>query len=777
MQDLGADAPALSLQRFEHDTASIEIDGRLTEAPWANVDRHNDLLVVNPDTLVKPPHNTDILVFYTERGLYVGFDLEQPADTLIRRYTPRDVRDESRDFVSLTLDTSGDGRYGYWMSLALGDSQQDGTVLPERQFKGDWDGAWYGATAETDRGWSAEYFIPWSQMAMPKEDAIRRIGFYASRNVGHLNERWAWPALPNSLPRFMSALQPVELEGVDPRQQWSVFPYISSTYDGVDADTTWLAGTDLFWRPSSNFQLTATLNPDFGSAEADDVDVNLTANETFFPERRLFFLEGREVFDATPRAGSRGGGGGGGIFTTLNTRRIGGRPRRPDLPDNVALTDRSSIVVADLLGAAKATGQIGRFRYGVLGATADDTSLLADDGNRYLAFGRDFGAVRVIYEDNENAAYRGLGFLSTAVLHRDSDALVHAGDFHYLSTNGRFKLDGQVIFSDDDDVGQGNGAFADFIWTPKQGQKHTVQLARFDEELAVRDFGFNQRNDLLDFRYRYEWIRSGLKRVRNIRFAPFIRYAENVSEGRQVSGAYAMSFDATLNNLDRIETFAGLFPARFDDQNSFGNGTFAIRQRGRFNVGYRTNEADKLSFNAEIGYEIEEIDGREINYELGVRWQPISNFALEATARFQDRTGWLLHQEDRDFTLFESDRWEPELALRFFPNAMQQFQLSLQWIGIRAEEDRFYRLPEGSTRLVEGPKPIGRDDDSFSISQVNLQVRYRWQIAPLSDLFIVYQRGDRANVPLTDFDDLFRDSWSDPLGDIFLIKLRYRMGS
>ena len=65
----------------------------------------------------------------------------------------------------------------------------------------------------------------------------------------------------------------------------------------------------------------------------------------------------------------------------------------------------------------------------------------------------------------------------------------------------------------------------------------------------------------------------------------------------------------------------------------------------------------------------------------------------------------------------------------------------------------------------------------LEISQLNLQVRYRWQIAPLSDLFVVYQRGDRRRVGLTDFDDLFQNSWNDPLGDLFIIKLRYRLGS
>lgn len=766
----------LRLQRFDHDDANVQIDGRLDEQAWRVTVPHTALRVIQPDTLAVPTYQTEIRLFYTERGVFVSFDMEQPTETLLQRFTARDNFDAKRDSVSFTLDTSGGGRYGYWMALALGDNQSDGTVLPERQFKRDWDGAWYGATAVTDIGWSAEYFVPWSQMAMPKEDRVRRMGFYGSRSVGYLDERWAWPALPNSLPRFMSALQPVEMEGVNPRQQWSLFPYASSTIDQIDDDTEFKAGADVFWRPSSNFQLTATLNPDFGSVESDDVDVNLTANETFFPEKRLFFLEGREIFDATPRASPRRGGGGN-ILTVINTRRIGGQPRDPQLPDGVDISQREGLQVADLLGSVKATGQLGAFRYGVLASIEDDTEFRADDGLKYISEGRDFGAVRLLYEDSKGAAYRGLGFISTVVTHPESDATVHAADVHYLSTNGRWNVDGQLIYSDVDEEGHGSGGFADLSYTPRQGLKHVLQLSYYDDQLEVNDFGFNQRNNLKDLRYRVEWLKSGLTRVRNFRLSPFIRYAENTTEGKQVQGAYAASFDLRFNNLHSFEAFGGIFPERFEDRNSFGNGTYRVNERGRLNIGYGTNEANALSFSGRLSYEGEVIEGRQLEYGAGVKWQPRSNFSMELEASYKDRDGWLLHQQDQDFTSFVAEQWEPELKVQFFPNAKQQLQVSLQWIGIRAEEDKFYTLPTDSFELIEGPKPPG-ESDNFSISQLTVQVRYRWQIAPLSDLFVVYRMGDRSRTDdLISFGDLFQDSWDDPLGELFIIKLRYRLGS
>ena len=214
------------------------------------------------------------------------------------------------------------------MNLSLGDVQMDGTIKPEREFSREWDGAWYGSTRTTDKGWAAEFFVPWSQMAMPKVDGVRRIGLYLSRIVAHLDERWSWPILPETQPKFLSDLQPTQFVGVDPRQQWSLFPYASMTYDRVDETTRYKAGADVFWRPTSNFQLTATINPEFGSVEADDVVVNLTADETFFPEKRLFFLEGQDIFTTSPRAEIEFAP----KLAVINTRRIGARPRPPALP-------------------------------------------------------------------------------------------------------------------------------------------------------------------------------------------------------------------------------------------------------------------------------------------------------------------------------------------------------------------------------------------------------------------------------------------------------------
>jgi len=284
---LGVDATEtpMAIQKLDHQTAGIKIDGKLDESTWQQVNWYNNMVVVEPDTLVDSPWDTRVRMFYTPEGLYLGVWCKQDPETLVSRLSSRD-RFISRDDVSFTLDPSGTGLYGYWFAVNLGGSLVDGTVLPERQFSNQWDGPWKGAAAELEDGWSAEMFLPWSMMTMPEADGgNREMGFYVSRRIAHKDERVGWPALPRTKGVFMSQLQKISLEGISPKQQFTFYPFAAATYNRVAAHDSYKAGFDVFWRPTSNLQLTATVNPDFGNVESDDIDVNLTSFETFFPEK------------------------------------------------------------------------------------------------------------------------------------------------------------------------------------------------------------------------------------------------------------------------------------------------------------------------------------------------------------------------------------------------------------------------------------------------------------------------------------------------------------
>ena len=159
-------------------------------------------------------------------------------------------------------------------------------------------------------------------------------------------------------------------------------------------------------------------------------------------------------------------------------------------------------------------------------------------------------------------------------------------------------------------------------------------------------------------------------------------------------------------------------------------------------------------------------------------WFLKSNLSINAEIQYVDANGWLLHQEEKNFTTFNAQKWQPEFKVNYFVNAKQQLSLNFQWVGIQAIEDKFYFLNSNNLNLDEVYKPAdSNESDNFSISQLNIQLRYRWQIAPLSDLYIVATKMGSNRSILTSFNELYEDTLENPMSDQIILKLRYRFGS
>ena len=774
---------------FTHQEAAVVVDGRLDEAIWAKLPSYDGMKVISPDTMAEPAYPTLMRYFYTDQGLYVGAKLVQPPETLVARLSGRD-QFINRDGFGITLDTSGDGHYGYWFAVNLGGSVMDGKVAPERRYTNQWDGPWRRGTAELDDGWSLEMFLPWSMMAMPKSEGARRMGFWTNRKVAHLDERWSSPPRPFTVARFMSDLGEMRFGEVQPRRQLDLFPHVSATYDGIKADAEYRVGLDLFWRPSSNLQVTATANPDFGAVESDDVVVNLTAFETFFPEKRLFFLEGQEVFETTPRSrvARRGGAGSSGArrspstfyptpTTLVNTRRIGGPPRI-DLPDDVTAAGAELGRPTDLLGAAKVTGQRGGWRYGLLTAFEDDVRRRAERNGQPIRLeqdGRQFGVARLLHEASGEGRF-SVGYLGTLTRYEEDEAVVHGLDAHLLSRTGKITWDGQFMASNV--AGQrGYGGFMDLNYTPNREWRHRLSMDYADKQLDISDLGFLRRNDNRRLTYRGWFNRSqGLQRLRNRTASLFINHEQN-GAGRTVRSAVFFRTGWMFQSSNQINTELAYFPAQWDDRNSFGNGTYKTDQGWTAELSFGTDTGKPLSLSLLVGRRNEDLGGRTFRATGGFTYKPNDRFSLELDAEYMRRNGWLLHQEERSMTTFAATEWRPTMALDLFLSARQHLRLTMQWTAIRADERAFWTIPASPGRLLPTAKAAGATTDDFTISRMTAQFRYRWEIGPLSDLFVVYTRGSNLDDGIDDsFSGLFQNALTKPVIDLFTIKLRYRLG-
>jgi len=765
--------------RVTHQEAEVTIDGALAESVWLRAQVYQDFSVISPDTLEPAPESTEMLVFYTERGMYVGARMQQTQSPLVERLSSRDEFLQ-RDRISVSIDTSGEGLYAYWFAINLGGTLQDGTILPERQYSNSWDGPWQGASSVSSEGWTAEFFLPWTMMTLPySSTGDRTVGLYFQRAVADAGMDWGSPALPRTQSTFLSVLPRVKIQGVNPKQQFTFYPYASTTLDEYRGEASAKAGFDFFWRPTTAFQVTSSIQPDFGNVESDEVVVNLTSYETFYSEKRPFFLEGQEIFSTSPRANPRwgpGGGGGGSPTTLINTRRIGAPPRSPGEED-IEFSDVELNQPSELLGAAKITGQSGSLRYGFLAALEDDTELTGIENGetrRVTQSGRNFSAARVLFEQPEGSGRRALGVLVTEVDHEMETARTAGIDAHFLSQNGRITLDVQTLHSDVDEA-RGDGFFADFTYRPRRGLQHKVTVDHFDENLDVNDFGFLRRNDFIGFSYSFDHRdaqRPGLKeRVDNLR----IRRYENQS-GQVVREGYSASREWRFLSNAEAKIDLDFFPQRIEDKNSDGNGTYLLDDRIQLGLRWSTDESKPFSLTADVKIEQEDMGGQLQGYTSRFAYQPSDRVSLFASISHETRTGWLLHSGGTDFTRYHAETWRPNVELSYFFSARQQARLSLQWVGIKAfERDRFALVDEG--RRLTSLDTDGNDRD-FSISRLSFQARYRWELAPLSDLFVVYTRG--SNVPSNvqrGFSDQFSEAWRQALVDSLVVKLRYRMGN
>ncbi len=779
------------------ETIGISVDGRLEEAIWRTIAPFDNMLVAIPATGKHGKYDTETRMVATERGLYVGALLHQPPETLVTRAS---VRDEfiDRDTFGITLDTSGEGKFAYWFILALGDTLMDGKVLPERNYSRDWDGTWIGKSSRVPEGWVAEMFFPWSMMNLPNVDGARTIGFALSRQVSHENARYQWPGHAYSSAQFVSALNRMTVEGVAPRKEISVIPFVSGTLDERHNDEEVRVGFDMTWKPSPTMELAATGLPDFGSVESDDVVLNLSAQETYFPEKRLFFLEGAEVFETSTRANP----GNQLRYTTnenyatssrrvfmntfvpapislMNTRRIGGTPTQVDVPPGVVPIRGELQLPTDLYGAIKTTGAAGSFRYGVLGAFEDDVELVGRDSSgsefEFTTEGRDFAALRLLNETVHGSRH-SIGYLGTYVTGPFYDASVHGIDGHYTSADGRFIAEGLLVASDRDNV-DGNAAQFEAQYAPSSRVQHRVQIDWFDEDVDFNDLGFLQRNDYTGAQYELLYANSNAGgRVTDIRGTVIANAKVSVSEDHLVDGGLFWRNSMVLPGRNTLRSGLGFLPAGYEDRDSRGNGAYRTDDRVWTELLLATDASSKYSFSFNLGAQQEYLGDWTYLIGGGLTWRPIDRVSMDLDLKYRDRGGWIVYLGGRNFGRYESDELSSILKLNWFVAPGHQLSLTVQWVGAKADEHGFYAVPPGDGDLEFAART--RPSYDFTVSLFTMQARYRWEIAPLTDFYLVYNRGNTLpSQEGDDFGDLFDDAFRHPIINSLVVKLRWRFSN
>jgi len=359
------------------------LDGRLDEAAWALAPSFGDFIQRDPNEGQPATERTEVRVLFTDDALYVAVRAYDSRPDLVRGQLTRRDAESPSDWIVVAVDSYHDRRtaFQFWVNPA--GVKRDIYVFNDGDEDDSWDAVWDVAVSRDPGGWTAEYRIPFSQLRFTA--GTDRFGFNVGRIVNRINETSMWRLLPKNQPGDVSHYGDLEgLAGIRPPRRLEILPYsVGRTErtlveagnpfrDGRDAAAT--AGADVKMGIGSNLTLDATINPDFGQVEADPAVVNLSAFETFFPERRPFFLEGVNIFRFPIALGD----GDGADEQLFYSRRVGRRPPGDAEPPPGGYSE--TLQNSSILGAAKLSGKTtSGWTIGLLGAlTAEEHGRVAD---------------------------------------------------------------------------------------------------------------------------------------------------------------------------------------------------------------------------------------------------------------------------------------------------------------------------------------------------------------------------------------------------------------
>ena len=411
----GPAVPTQSSVRATRAAAAPAIDGRDDDPIWRAAPAIDRFVQAKPSEGAPPAFRTEARVAYDEHNLYVFVRAFDPhPDSIIALLSRRDD-DPAADRVSVMLDPYHDRRTGYEFTVNAAGAKADYAIYNDGDEDVAWDAVWDVATRIDSLGWTAEYRIPLSQLNYSSKSG-GAFGFLIWRVIQRRTETVTWPLYRVSRSGFTSQFGELSgLDGLGSPGQAELVPYVvtKNVQDGgagdLGRDQEVTLGGDLRYRLASNLILNATVNPDFGQVEADPSELNLSAFETFFEERRPFFVEGKGLF--TFRVNCV-------VVVDCSTgealfysRRIG---RAPQL---AGIVGGEGPAATRILGAAKVTGRLpGGFSLGVLDAVTDG---VAGRSGATLEPGANYAVVR------GNQDFRGgegsVGFMLTGV-NRSLDA-------------------------------------------------------------------------------------------------------------------------------------------------------------------------------------------------------------------------------------------------------------------------------------------------------------------------------------------------------------------
>lgn len=770
---------------------------------------------------------TEAKIAYDAANLYVFVRAFDPhPDSIIRILERRDTFTPS-DMIWLFIDSYHDRRTGYEFGVNAAGVKVDQAIYDDGNEDGAWDGVWDVATQIDSLGWTAEFRIPLSQMRYGA-DRQHTFGFMIDRDIYRFNERTSWPLLSQSRSGLSSQFGAVSgLDDLEAPRRLEALPYIVTknataiSHNAFTTQSNVSLGGDLKYRVAPNLTLDATVNPDFGQVESDPAVLNLSAYESFFDERRPFFVAGRGLFRFDVNCSNVNCSSEGLYYS----RRIGRTPELAGTYGDTVQTDPTTI-----LGAAKL---LGRFPNGLTFGLLDATTQREKSPGDTTFEPRTNFAVARLKQDLRNGN-SSIGAIFTAVNRANdvwsapympSNAYAAGIDFRHRILNNRYEVSGSfdqsrvqgsrqsilglqtdaVHYYQRPDAGlplDSNrtvlGGDAEEFKFDKVAGKHLMYETAYQRRSAgfeVNDMGYLRRADQQSWS---TWV-GFFDRQQRALYNSF-QWNNNwwqywSTDGLPLEAAYNTNAHVTLKNNAGLNAGGtiGQLGTTYDDRSSRGGP--AVRQQPYVSPWISVNGDDKKPlvpyfnanyFRGEHGRNSSWNAGPEIDYKVFGRFS--SAFSFNWARNISDDQ-WYGNFKDsagvKHYTFAHLDQTTTSATIRlnytFTPSvSLQAYTQPFISKGTYTNVRQLSSTPRASafdSRFVAyGDTSVTNDPGGFNFKEFQSNVVFRWEYRPGSTLFLVWNEGRQGDAGLEGTND-FRGDVRELLrlhpANTFLVKVSY----
>lgn len=718
--------------RVTERAGSIQIDGRLVEPAWEAAEAITDFVQGDPVEGAAAEERTSVRVVFDDEAIYVGARLwEESGHRIARQLVRRDETGQA-DYFEVSFDPNLDRRTGYQFRVTAAGVQQDAYLHSDNEEDASWDAVWESDVTVDDAGWTVEMRIPWSQIRYEPGQGRQTWGVNFVRWRVEAGERVYYALVPRSRHGKVSFFRPMEGVRVpESAQRIEVRPYLLARghtgqadagdpfFDGSAGNAQ--AGFDLRYGLGSAFTLDATVNPDFGQVELDPAVINLSAFETFFPEKRPFFVEDARILDFT-LSGHRN--------SLFYSRRIGREPRG-GAPDNATFTDVPD--QSTILGAAKLTGRsAGGLSMGALTAVtaAEDArayfpaaGTAPDSTAMYLVQPRNFyGVARVQQDLREGATTIGgivtgmrrdlpadgsfdflprdaysvgldfehmwgdrewaiQGFWAGSLVRGDADALtrIQRSSNHYFQRpDSDFEVDSTATSM--------LGAEWRLEFERRSGEHWTgaIWAAEVTPGFEVNDLGYSRSTERLDggARISYREIEPGpVFRSYNFTAWTYHNWRHDALDDpfsydawgqAHKGGSLSLSGRGTLNNFWGGHVSLSYSPEFLDDGATRGGPLMVDPSRLGTSVRLNTDRRKAVSLNGSVNYDWGD-GGRSLRSSIGMTVRPSAGWEIQVSPSYGDH-----FDVDQYVTALDDDSFAPTYGRRYVFGELDRRSFSLE---------------------------------------------------------------------------------------------------